>query len=48
VFDGGCYFYWKNAPGAMIGMPARLLGFVIGVVLMVAITAFAGADVRFF
>jgi hypothetical protein len=29
-------------------MPARLLGFVIGIVLMVAITAFAGTDVRFF
>jgi hypothetical protein len=32
----------------MIGMPARLLGFVIGIALMVAITAFAGTDVRFF
>ncbi len=48
VFDGGSYLYGRNAPGTMIGMPARLLGFVIGILLMVSIPTLAGAPVRFF
>ncbi len=48
VFDGGVYLLGGNAPGAMLTMSARLLGFVIGIVLMVAIPAFAGSPARFF
>jgi hypothetical protein len=48
LFDGGVYLGWKNAPGTMLTMDARLFGFVIGIVLMVAIPSVAGAPVRFF
>jgi hypothetical protein len=48
VFDGGAYLYGGNAPGTMLTMPARLLGFVIGIVLMVVIPTLAGSPVRFF
>jgi len=48
LFDVGAYLRGRNAPGTMLSMNARLLGFVIGVVLMVAIPTLAGAPVRFF
>jgi hypothetical protein len=48
LFDGGTYLYGKNAPGTMLTMQARLLGFVIGIVLMVVIPTLAGSSVRFF
>ena len=48
LFDGGVYLMRRNAPGAMLSMNARLLGFVIGVVLLVAVPTLAGAPVRFF
>ena len=48
LFDGGVYLLRKNAPGTMISMSARLLGFVIGVVLMVSIATLAQAPVKFF
>ena len=48
LFDGGVYLLKKNAPGTMISMSARLLGFVIGVVLMVTIATLSGAPVKFF
>ncbi len=48
LFDAGVYLIGRNAPGTMLTMNARLLGFVIGVVLMVAIPTLAGAPVRFF
>jgi hypothetical protein len=48
LFDGGVYLLRRNVPGAILSMNARLLGFVIGVVLMVAVPALAGAPVRFF
>jgi hypothetical protein len=48
AFDLGVYAMRRNAPGAMLTMNARLLGLVIGVVLMVVIPTIAGAPVRFF
>jgi hypothetical protein len=48
LFDGGVFLLKKNAPGTMVSMSARLLGFVIGVVLMVVIPTIAGAPVKFF
>ena len=48
LFDGGNYLLGRTAAGQMVTMSARLAGFVIGVVVMVAITAMAGAEVKFF
>jgi uncharacterized membrane protein HdeD (DUF308 family) len=48
AFDLAVYLTRRNAPGAMLTMNARLLGLVIGVVLMVVIPTLAGAPVRFF
>jgi hypothetical protein len=48
TFDAGIFLLGRNAPGTMLSMSARLLGFVIGVVLMVAIPSLAGAPVKFF
>ena len=48
LFDVATYLHAKNAPGTMITMQARLLGFVIGVVLMVVIPTLAGSPGRFF
>ncbi|HEY6023915.1 MAG TPA: hypothetical protein VIV34_07015 [Pseudolabrys sp.] len=47
LFDGGVYLIGRNAPGTMLTMNTRLLGFVVGIVLMVAIPMLAGAPVRF-
>ena len=48
VFDVGAYLLGKRAEGNRLLMPSRLLGFLIGVVLMVAIPAMAGTTVRYF
>jgi hypothetical protein len=48
LFTGGVYLHGRNAPGTMLTMDARLLGFVIAVVLMVAIPTLAGSSARFF
>jgi hypothetical protein len=48
AFDLGVYMIRRNAPGTMLTMNARLLGLVIGVVLMVVIPTLAGAPVKFF
>ena len=48
VFDLAAYLLGRNAPGTMLSMNARLLGFVIGVVLMVAVPTLAQAPVKFF
>jgi len=48
AFDLGVYLMRRNAPGAILTMNARLLGLVIGVVLMVVIVTLAGAPVKFF
>ena len=48
LFDVAAYLHARNAPGTMLTMSARLLGFVIAVVLMVAIPTLAGSPVKFF
>lgn len=48
LFDVGIYLRSRTNPGAMLPMSARLLGFVIGIVLMVVIPTLAGSPVRFF
>lgn len=48
IFDLATYLRANGVPGTMLGMDARLLGFVIGVVIMVVMTMLAGATVKFF
>ena len=48
LFDGGNYLLGRTAAGQMVTMGARLAGFVIGVVVMVAVTTITGAPVKFF
>jgi len=47
LFDGGSYLFARNSPATMLTMHARLIGFGIGIVLMVAIPFMAGTQVRF-
>jgi len=47
LFDGGLYVAGRTAPGQMLSMGARLVGFVFGIVMMVVIPAIAGAPVQF-
>ena len=48
LFDGGNYLLGRTAAGQMVTMSARLAGFVIGVVMMVAIPTITGTPVKFF
>jgi tetrahydromethanopterin S-methyltransferase subunit F len=48
LFDGGNYLLGRTAAGQMVTMGARLAGFVIGVVVMVAIPTITGTPVKFF
>jgi hypothetical protein len=47
LFDGGAFLFRRNAPWTMLSMPARLIGFVIGIGLMAAIPMLAGSPARF-
>ena len=48
AFDLVCYLRGRSIPGTMLGMDARLLGFVIGIIAMVAIPWLAGSPAKFF
>ena len=48
LFDGGNYLLGRTAAGHMVTMSARLAGFVIGVVVTVAIPTITGTPVKFF
>jgi hypothetical protein len=48
AFEISTYAYKRGAPGTMISTEARLLGFVIGIVLMIVIPIFAGSPGRLF
>ena len=47
VFDGLAMLIRRTPSPMALSMEARLLGFVIGIVLMVAIPSIAGSSVRF-
>ena len=47
LFDGGIYLFGRTSPATMLTMNTRLIGFGIGIALMVAIPSLAGAPVRF-
>lgn len=49
LFDGAALLLRQaGQSAAWVSMEAKLLGFVIGIVLMVAIPSFAGSPARFF
>jgi len=49
LFDGVVILLRQNQPSwPMVSIEAKLLGFVIGILLMVAIPTLAGSSVRFF
>jgi len=48
VFELAAYARGRGAPGTMISTEARLLGFVLAIVLMVAIPVVAGSPGRLF
>ena len=48
LFDGVGLLRRHTQPGTALSMEARLLGFVIGVVLMVVVPTLAGSSARFF
>jgi hypothetical protein len=47
LFEGVVYLV-RRTPGPVLSAYARLLGFVIGIVLMVVIPTLAGSPARFF
>ena len=48
IFDGALFLIHRSGPMNMLPMDARMLGFVIGAVLMVAIPTVAGTPATFF
>jgi hypothetical protein len=48
LFDAVAFLRRRGEPGTMITMGTRLAGFLVAIVLMVAITTLAGTQVRFF
>jgi hypothetical protein len=48
LFEFAAFARGRGAPGTMIAMEIRLLGFVLAVVLMVAIPVVAGSPGRLF
>jgi hypothetical protein len=47
LFEGGTSLYRRSTPGALLSMQARVIGFLIGSLLMVAIPTLAGSPARF-
>ena len=48
LFDGVGLLRRQSQTGTVLSMEARLLGFVIGIVLMVVVPTLAGSSARFF
>jgi hypothetical protein len=48
VFDLGTMLMRRGRPGAALTMNARVIGFILGGILMVAFPTIAGVEVRFF
>jgi hypothetical protein len=48
LFDLAAYTRGQGAAGTMVPIEARLLGFVIGIVVMICVPMLAGTSVSFF
>jgi hypothetical protein len=48
IFEFIAFARGRGAPGTMLAMEARLLGFVLAIVLMVAIPIIAGSPAKLF
>jgi hypothetical protein len=48
IFETVAFLYGRGAPGTMIGMSTRVLGFAIGMALMTAIVFFTESPARLF
>jgi hypothetical protein len=48
IFETLAFLRGQGAPGTMIGMSTRVLGFAIGMALIVAIVFFTGSPARLF
>jgi hypothetical protein len=48
LFDVSAALYLRSPPGAALAMNARVIGFVIGSVLMAALPSIAGVQVQYF
>jgi hypothetical protein len=48
LFDLGIYLIRRKAPEKILSMNARLIGFVVGIVLLVLIPTLAGSPAQFF
>jgi hypothetical protein len=48
LFDCGAYLLSRQSPWTVLSMNARMIGFVIGLLLMAAIPTLTGSSVRFF
>ena len=47
LFEGGTSLYRRTSPGPVLTMQARLIGFGIGIVAMVALPTLAGSTAHF-
>jgi|GEM_PF-1271242 len=48
IFETTAFLRGRGAPGTMIGMSTRVIGFAIGMALMTAIVFFTGSPARLF
>lgn len=48
LFDVGAYLLGRRTAGERLLMPSRMLGFVVGLMLMLAIPWLAGTPIRIF
>ena len=48
VFDAAIFLVSRKMPATMLPMDARVIGFVVGAILMVAIPSIAGTQATFF
>jgi hypothetical protein len=48
AFDLVCYLRGRGVPGSMLAMEGRLIGFMIGIIALVAVPWLAGSPAKFF
>lgn len=48
IFETAAFLRGRGAPGTMIGMSTRVIGFALGMALMTGIVFFSGSPARLF